>query len=56
MNRQLFLNKYKMADQDVTDMLTAWGLETYVDIFKGKLLKVNYFISIACAYFNTNTY
>ncbi|KAE9529992.1 hypothetical protein AGLY_011454 [Aphis glycines] len=23
-----------MADQDVTDMLTAWGLETYVDIFK----------------------
>ncbi|KAF0747614.1 SAM domain-containing protein [Aphis craccivora] len=23
-----------MADQDVTDMLMAWGLETYVDIFK----------------------
>ncbi|XP_060860095.1 uncharacterized protein LOC132937269 [Metopolophium dirhodum] len=23
-----------MADQDVSDMLTVWGLETYVNIFK----------------------
>lgn len=27
-----------MADSDVRDMLTAWGLESYVDVFKGKTL------------------
>jgi hypothetical protein len=25
-----------MADADVSDMLKAWGLEYYIDIFEGK--------------------
>lgn len=25
-----------MADSDVKDMLSAWGLESYIDVFKGK--------------------
>lgn len=27
-----------MADSDVKDMLSAWGLESYIDVFKGKTL------------------
>lgn len=26
-----------MADADVIDMLSAWGLSNYIDVFKGKL-------------------
>ncbi|KAL5246027.1 hypothetical protein ACI65C_013435 [Semiaphis heraclei] len=29
-----------MADQDVSDMLTAWVLENYINIFKGQNLKL----------------
>jgi len=26
-----------MADDDVSDMLKAWGLESYTDVFKGNI-------------------
>lgn len=31
-----------MADADTADMLKAWGLEHYIDLFRGKL----YYIKI----------
>lgn len=37
-----------MADKDVVDMLTAWGLENYVNIFKGKSFKINNFVYSLC--------
>lgn len=35
----------KMADSDVKDMLSAWGLASYIDVFQGKTFFIpTYFI------------
>jgi len=34
-----------MADADTADMLKAWGLEYYIDLFRGKLyIKISYVV------------
>lgn len=37
-----------MADKDVTEMLVAWGLGNYVNIFKGKSIKIHNFVYSLC--------
>lgn len=31
-----------MADSDVKDMLSTWGLESYIDVFKSKTFLILY--------------
>jgi hypothetical protein len=41
-----------MADDDVSDMFKAWGLESYTDVFKGNIIiEFNIWVFLLNAYF-----